>query len=88
MVFLKIEIFYRGIEDMPLFPQTITDYWEGLFLNGDVLYSDEFFTVVINPELSEDRRVMVLETYDGRVMAVLTPAFADKLGLSQQQKYV
>ena len=70
---------------MPLFSQTVTDYWEALFLDGDVLFSDEVFTVVINPELSENRRVMVLKTYDGRVMAVLTPALADKLGLSQYQ---
>jgi hypothetical protein len=70
---------------MPLFPQTITDYWEALFLNGDVLYSDEVFTVGINPNLSEDRRVMVLETYDGRVIAVMTPALADKLAISQQK---
>ena len=69
---------------MNLFSQTITNYWEALFLNGDVLYSDEFFTIVINPELSENRRVMVLKTYDGRVMAVMTPALADKLAISQQ----
>ena len=68
---------------MPLFSQTVTDYFQVAFLNGDVLYSDEFFTVVINPKLSENRRVMVLKTYDGRVMAVLTPALVDKLGLSQ-----
>ncbi|MFK9090952.1 GNAT family N-acetyltransferase [Bacillus salipaludis] len=70
---------------MHLFSQTITDFWRASFLNGDVLYSDEVFTVAINPELSEDRRVMVLETSDGRVMAVLTPALADKVGLYQQQ---
>ena len=70
---------------MSLFSQTITDYWEALFMNGDVLYSDEVFTVVINPDLRVDRQVMILETYDGRVMAVLTPAFVDQLGLSQYQ---
>ena len=70
---------------MPLFSQTITDYSQALFLNGEILYSDEVFTVAINPELSENRRVMVLKTYDGRVMAVLTPALADKIGLSQYQ---
>ncbi|MGS0629246.1 MULTISPECIES: GNAT family N-acetyltransferase [Photorhabdus] len=54
-------------------------------MNGDVIYSDEAFTVTINPDLSEDRRVMVLETSEGRVMAVLTPELADKLGLDQRQ---
>lgn len=70
---------------MSLFSQTITDFWRGQFLNGDVLYSDEVFTVSINPNLSEDRRIMVLETSDGRVMAVLTPAMADKIDLSQRK---
>ena len=71
---------------MPLFSQTITDFWQSQFLNGDVLYSDEVFTVTINPDLSEDSRVMVLETTDGRVMAVLTPEMADKLDLSKGQE--
>ena len=71
---------------MSLFSQTITDHWEALFMNGDVLYSDEVFTVFINPNLRVDRQVMILETYDGSVMAVLTPAFVDKLGLSQHNK--
>ncbi|CDH18746.1 hypothetical protein XBKQ1_150003 [Xenorhabdus bovienii str. kraussei Quebec] len=71
---------------MPLFSQTITDFWQTPFLNGDVLYSDGAFTVTVNPDLNEDRRVMVLETSDGRVMAVLTPALADKAGLYQQQE--
>lgn len=71
---------------MPLFSQTITDFWQSQFLNGDVLYSDEVFTVTINPDLSEDSRVMVLETTDDRVMVVLTPEMADKLHLSKGQE--
>lgn len=70
---------------MPLFSQSITDFWRAQFLNGDVLYSDEVFTVAINPDLDEDSRVMVLETANGQVMAVLTPALADKVGLYQRQ---
>ncbi|WP_239551460.1 hypothetical protein [Paenibacillus elgii] len=72
-------------ENTPLFSQTITDFWRMQFLNGDVLYSDEVFTLAINPDLDEDSRVMVLETADGRVMAVLTPALAEKTGLDQRQ---
>jgi RimJ/RimL family protein N-acetyltransferase len=49
------------------------------------MYSNEVFTVAINPELDQDSRVMVLEISDGRVMAVLTPALADKLGLYPRQ---
>ncbi|WP_057763115.1 GNAT family N-acetyltransferase [Cytobacillus praedii] len=70
---------------MSLFSQTITDFWRGQFFNGHVLYSDKVFTVAINPDLSEDSRVMILETSDGRVMAALTPAMADKLGLYQRK---
>lgn len=71
---------------MPLFSQTITDYWKSQFLNGDVIYRDENFTVTINPDLSEDSRVMVLEITDGRVLAVLTPEMVDKLDLSKGQE--
>ncbi|MGG0669872.1 GNAT family N-acetyltransferase [Sporosarcina koreensis] len=70
---------------MKLFSQTITTFWQTQFLNGDILYIDKAFTVTINPDLSEDRRVMMLETSDGRVMAVLTPELADKLDLYQWQ---
>ncbi|KOS60254.1 GNAT family N-acetyltransferase [Lysinibacillus agricola] len=71
---------------MHLFSQTITDNWKSQFLNGDVIYSNGIFTVTINPDLSEDSRVMVLETTDGRVLAVLTPEMADKLDLSKGQE--
>ncbi|MBE5107598.1 GNAT family N-acetyltransferase [Bacillus thuringiensis] len=70
---------------MSLFSQTITDFWREQFLNGDILYRDEVFIVTINPDLSEDSRVMVLETPDGRVMAILTPTMAEKIGLYQQK---
>ncbi|MFS0553728.1 GNAT family N-acetyltransferase [Brevibacillus sp. 179-C9.3 HS] len=73
------------VRNEPVFSQTITDFWREPFLSGDVLYRDESFTVAINSELDEDSRVMVLETCDGRMMAVLTPALADKIGLSPQQ---
>ncbi|MCL1699441.1 GNAT family N-acetyltransferase [Lysinibacillus sp. Bpr_S20] len=71
---------------MPLFSQTITDFWESQFFNGDVIYNDESFTVTINHDLNEDSRVMVLETSDGRVLAVLTPEMAEKLDLSKGQE--
>ncbi|WP_227011822.1 GNAT family N-acetyltransferase [Paenibacillus lutimineralis] len=70
---------------MPIFSPTITDFWQTEFLNGDVLYSDEVFTIAINPDLDEDRRIMVLETIDGRVMVVLTPALAEKTALHKKQ---
>jgi len=71
--------------NMPVFSPTVTEFWHTSFLNGDVLYRDEVFTIVINPDLSEDNRLMVLETAGGQVMAVLTPALSVKLGLNQRQ---
>jgi len=71
---------------MPLFSQTIMDFWHESFLNGDVLYRDGMFTVAINPELDEDSRVMVLEMADGQTMAVLTPELAGKVGLNRRQE--
>jgi len=71
---------------MPLFSQTITDFWESQFLNGDIIYNDKTFTVTNNHDLSEDSRVMVLETADSRVMVVLSPEMAEKLDLSKGQE--
>lgn len=69
---------------LPIFSQMIIDFWQEPFGNGEVLYHDEVFTLTINPDLSDDSRVMVLTMTDGKVMAVLTPAMADKAGLTQQ----
>jgi RimJ/RimL family protein N-acetyltransferase len=70
---------------MPSYSQVITDFWRAPFLSGDVLHEDEAFSVAVNPDLSDDRRVMVLETAAGMVRAVLTPALAGKLGLERGQ---
>ncbi|MEQ7049967.1 GNAT family N-acetyltransferase [Paenibacillaceae sp. P-4] len=69
---------------MPRFSEMIAAFWQGQFGNGEVLYHDEVFTLTINPDLSDDNRVMVLAMTDGKVMAVLTPAMADKAGLTHQ----
>ncbi|MDC9589599.1 GNAT family N-acetyltransferase [Xenorhabdus sp. XENO-10] len=71
---------------MPLFSKTITDFWQAPLLNGNIIYSDDVFTVATNANLEEDDRLMVLETTDGRVMAVLTPELAEKAGLYHQEK--
>ncbi|PHM27325.1 GNAT family N-acetyltransferase [Xenorhabdus budapestensis] len=71
---------------MPLFSKAITDFWQAPLLNGDIIYSDNVFTLVTNANLAEDDRVMVLETTDGRVMAVITPELAEKAGLYHQEK--
>ncbi|OBY80797.1 acetyltransferase [Paenibacillus sp. KS1] len=69
---------------MPIFSEMIAAFWREQFGNGEVLYHDEVFTLTINPDLSDDNRVMVLEMTNGKVVAVLTPAMADKAGLTQQ----
>lgn len=70
---------------MQSFSKKITDFWLMPFLNGDVLYDDGLFTVAISVDLSEDRRVMVLEMSYGRTIVVLTSALAHKLCLYHQQ---
>ncbi|GAA2850809.1 hypothetical protein EDC40_101448 [Aminobacter aminovorans] len=70
---------------MSYFSQTIVDFWRAQFLNGDILYSDDNFTVAADPDLDKDCRVMVMETIDGRAMAVLTPELALKAGLRKRQ---
>lgn len=69
---------------MPIFSEKIAAFWREPFENGEVLFHDEVFMLTINPDLSDDSRVMVLTMADGKVMAVLTPTMADKAGLTQQ----
>ncbi|KUM05071.1 GNAT family N-acetyltransferase [Chromobacterium subtsugae] len=69
---------------MSEFSPAIADFWLTTFLGGEVLCRNGDFTVAIHPGLSEDRRLMVLETAEGRVMAVMTPALADRLALRSQ----
>lgn len=69
---------------MPIFSEMIAAFWREQFGNGEVLYHDEVLTLTINPDLSDDNRVMVLTMTDGKVMVVLTPALADNAGLTQQ----
>lgn len=70
---------------MSVFAQEITEFWRRTFLSGDVLARNDGFIVAVNPGLSEENRVMVLETIDNRIMAVLTPGLADRLNLAGQK---
>ncbi|MGQ5522755.1 GNAT family N-acetyltransferase [Chitinimonas sp. PSY-7] len=70
---------------MSLFSTEINNFWQASFLNGEVLCRKDNLTVAINPALSEDRRAMLLETADGQINAVLTPALIDKLKLNRDQ---
>ncbi len=69
---------------MSSFSRTTTDFWSQAFTNGEPLHSDQTFLLTVNPALSEERRVMVLEIGDGRVMAAVTPGLEDKHCLIRQ----
>ncbi|AZZ92505.1 GNAT family N-acetyltransferase [Hahella sp. KA22] len=68
---------------MSVFSSTIMDFWMTPFTKGEVLLQTGSLTVIANAALPEERRLMVLELSDGRVMAVMTPVMADKLGFYQ-----
>lgn len=55
-----------------------------MFSNGEPLHSDQPFWLTVNPALSQNRRVMVLQTADGRVMAAVTPELERKLNLMRR----
>lgn len=40
-------------ERMPAFPQAVIDFWHTSFFRGVTFYSNEIFSIIINPELSE-----------------------------------
>lgn len=68
---------------MPLFSPTIQAFWHASFLVGERLSQDEDFTVVVNPSLGEDRRLMILRRADGRVHIALRPEVAEQLELAR-----
>lgn len=67
-----------------MFSSVVTDYWRTTFSDGNAASGDEAFSVAVNADLSEDRRVMMLQTFDGRSRAVLTPSVAGALGWSRE----
>ncbi len=68
-----------------MFSPVVTDYWRATFSGEDLVPPDATFSVAVNADLSEDRRVMVLHTDDGAVRTVLTPSLADAAGLFDLQ---
>lgn len=61
---------------MSEFAAVVLDHWNALF--GD---SAAPFAIAVNASLSADRRLMLLQTADGRERAALTPALAATLSL-------
>jgi GNAT superfamily N-acetyltransferase len=70
------------VSTLALHSPAVAEMWRASFLGGHVLLSNDRFVVASNPDLPDDRRVMMLETADGRLNAVLTPAVASRLGLA------
>ena len=68
------------------FSRAIESYWHQSFHTGDLLFRSDALTVTANPDLRASRRLMLLQTSDDKVEAVLTPALADKLDLSHDQQ--
>ena len=66
------------------FSQAIESYWHESFHTGNLLFRSDALTVTTNADLKSSRRLMLLETVDAKVFAVLTPAMADKLGLAHE----
>jgi RimJ/RimL family protein N-acetyltransferase len=62
-----------------MFSPIVTDHWRESFADGNVVARDGAFSIAVNADLSENRRVMVLTT-PGRVRAVLSPSVAAVLG--------
>jgi RimJ/RimL family protein N-acetyltransferase len=73
----------EGAVMFSMFSPVVDEFWHALFSGGEILSRSEAFAVAVNADLSEDRRVMVLQTLDGTVRAVLTPAVASSVGLSR-----
>jgi RimJ/RimL family protein N-acetyltransferase len=71
------------MDDSSGYSRVIIGYWHARFLSGDIVRREAGFTVAVNPTLTHDRRVMILQTADGEVSWVLKPELADRLGLYQ-----
>ncbi len=64
------------------FSPTIEAYWHDLFLTGDLIYQNDQLTVVVSTNLQPDRQLMLRQSAEGRLWAVMTPDIASQLGLS------
>jgi GNAT superfamily N-acetyltransferase len=70
---------------MSEFSKTIESFWQESFLADDSIFRSDSLTISASPDQEADRQLMLLETADGKLMATLTPALADRLGLYRQQ---
>jgi GNAT superfamily N-acetyltransferase len=64
-----------------LFAEALTDFWDGPFSGSIAVIDDGSFAVFVNSGLSDDRRVTLLDTLDGRVRVALTPELAERISI-------
>jgi GNAT superfamily N-acetyltransferase len=69
---------------MTAFSHAIESYWRESF-TGELLFAGDSLTVTANSNLKDSRRLMLLETVDGRASVVMTPELADAAGLPQER---
>lgn len=59
-------------------------YWEGLFESGIHVPTEKGFSLVINPNLTGERRAMIMVTADGRTRAAVSRSMASTLGVAPE----
>jgi RimJ/RimL family protein N-acetyltransferase len=65
------------------FPVTVTAFWSNWFCDADARPTGDGLLVAVNPDLPDDRAVMVLRRSDGSSSAVLAPTMAGRIGLDE-----
>ncbi|KQU83873.1 acetyltransferase [Ensifer sp. Root31] len=68
-----------------MFSQSILDFWRDTYSEGDLLFADDAFSVMVNPDLDGDEGGTILETLDGKVRATIRPELAEKLNFDPKQ---
>lgn len=63
---------------MPTFSASVEAFWHAPLVRGEVLYRAGALTIVSDPELADDRRVMIVSTGAGTI-AALSPAMAARV---------
>lgn len=60
----------------------VVSYWDELFESGICVPTADDFSLVINPNLSTERRAMVMVANNGNTRAALSPCVASALGIT------
>lgn len=66
---------------MQRFNSDMIAYWDGLFDSGHCVPTADGFSLMINPNLSAERRAMVMVPTQGRTRVAVAPGVASALGI-------